>query len=711
MPGQEDKRHPRQEARLAALGAYVFAGGFTLGVREHFDVSLHLEDEAAYGAATAQRNLGVEVRRLPDWPLEKLGREVWPLIYGNPPCAAWSLAGAKAGQDKASSWRDDPRVACTTQHFGLLEALRPHVWVWESVSQAFTNGREFVDDLAARALALGYSVTVWLHDAKYLGVPHTRKRFMLICHDVELDLPAPEPWDTVTIERALTGINDPGEQHASAAQYQRSYGWLLPSATGTTDLRHTFDLVVKPEDVVRNHLGHVKGRPSFLLRRDSPDRVAATLMHERVHPVEHRFMTLRELQHLCGFPSWWEPNPRDSHELFRGVMPPVGEHLAARVAAALRAGVPVRTPTYRLVDQLRPPGHEEVLTMGSSGRPAAVRPAQAEPATASVGEGAVTVKPRDVRPKPGVGSGAYMRLLLSMGCYDTAEILTMNLRHFPGSRARESDVYWNRRKLTELRAAGSAPVAPKHVPQPTRRGKLPAHVDPDREFDTTSLESSGYGYRVHRDYAAHFFRWGFTRNFISQRTSVLEVGCGVDAPLVKSLVGAYGDCVPSRYVGVDLNRLGDKMPRRPWAKWHGEFNFIERGHELGLFDVIVCLEVIEHMTRAHGDELLTALRGALEPDGVLLLSTPVFNGIAAANHLHEYEIPELRGAIEAAGLRVERRFGTFASLPDVKRVATPEQVATLTALNEYYSTDVTACFLAPLYPDAARNNLWVLRRA
>jgi hypothetical protein len=92
------------------------------------------------------------------------------------------------------------------------------------------------------------------------------------------------------------------------------------------------------------------------------------------------------------------------------------------------------------------------------------------------------------------------------------------------------------------------------------------------------------------------------------------------------------------------------------------------------------------------------------------LSTPVFDGKAAVNHVHEYTIPELAALIEESGWKVEQRFGTFMNAQEVKKVAAPEHRKTWDDLADYYGGDVLATFLAPLYPDNARNNLWVLNR-
>lgn len=231
-----------------------------------------------------------------------------------------------------------------------------------------------------------------------------------------------------------------------------------------------------------------------------------------------------------------------------------------------------------------------------------------------------------------------------------------------------------------------------------------------REFDKTSLRAHIQGYQVHRDYAAHFFRWGWvSRRYITPATKVLDVGCGPDGALAKVL-SYKANGIPKSYLGVDLNRLGDDMPGFRWCSFMGQFNFSGRWKELkplGPFNIITCFEVVEHMRMSAMRQLL---RGALEllaPNGKLILSTPVFNGKMAKNHINEMTVPTMQKELERAGWTVMKRYGTFMSDGDRKRVVTPEENALVDRLKEYYSTDVLACFLAPLYPDAARNCMWI----
>jgi 2-polyprenyl-3-methyl-5-hydroxy-6-metoxy-1,4-benzoquinol methylase len=241
----------------------------------------------------------------------------------------------------------------------------------------------------------------------------------------------------------------------------------------------------------------------------------------------------------------------------------------------------------------------------------------------------------------------------------------------------------------------------------------------DRDYDTTQLREAGHGQTLGRDYSAHFFRWSFARRLISKDDHVLEVGCGQDLPLSKILFGGVGPRA-AHYTGVDLNKLPTRNHQH--LTLHGEFNFNARHEELLAirpkgFDVVVHLEVIEHMKVEHGQAMLAACYKVLKPGGTMLMSTPCYDGVRhAANHIHEFYVDELKGYVEAAGFVVEKRFGTFM---DVKHIGQPEKAPYVDskminhvkeALAKYYDSDAISCIFAPLYPDHARNNLWVCRR-
>jgi 2-polyprenyl-3-methyl-5-hydroxy-6-metoxy-1,4-benzoquinol methylase len=236
----------------------------------------------------------------------------------------------------------------------------------------------------------------------------------------------------------------------------------------------------------------------------------------------------------------------------------------------------------------------------------------------------------------------------------------------------------------------------------------------ERRFDKTQLHESHHGQYVHRDYAAHFFRWGWVSRQIQPGEWVLDIGCGQDQPLAKVMSGRPGGN-REQYIGVDLNRVAKKF-NAAWAKVLDEFNFIEQHDELlqmipDGFDRIVCLEVIEHMGVGDGRRLLEAAQKVIVQGGTLYLSTPVFSGIAAANHIHEYTVPELQQVLTETGWNVVDRKGTFANISAIKNAmrtaGDSHALQMLQRMSMWFGNDVISTLFAHEYPDASRNNIWV----
>lgn len=646
-----------KKKQFRAVGAYVFAGGFTVGVKAAgFDVLCHLEGRPAYGADIVRLNFpGLPIHEGADsWPVDKFatGPEI-DFIYGNPPCAAWS--GNNPNAHVADAWRTDPRVNCTREHFSLLERLRPKVWMWESVTAAATRGAELVEELTTAALTLGYSVTQVFHDAKDLGTPQTRKRWFLIAHRIEVKFPESALLPEISAVEALSKIRPigpPAYDSGSNASFNEYLHLLRPGQR----LRSLQEEHLMPEggwEIKPN--GHCRGRVGFghvRLRDSGP--ATATVGYSMVHPTENRFLSVNEVQALAGFPQNYRFPGKDRGAdqldlIARGVCPPVGEWFADRVAEALIRNVAVTEPVATVVDLITP--RSKSLTKRST----------------------TIAMPKRIN-----------------------TLITSSQKEQYGVTVKAS---------TKNSLRGRLGV-PGSKPQ-----------DLDRRYDTTQLRETGHGKRIHRDYAAHFFRWGWASRFVqSGKTKILDVGCGQDLPLVKILTASLST-VPAEYVGVDLNRIA-KKPGISWVtKIYDEFDFPGGGWETivaerGIFDLISCFEVVEHMHREDGLRLLSGIVGCLADDGRALVSTPVYDGKKmAANHIKEYTIAELQELIEEAGLEVVERFGTFASWNVIKKVCTADERKLLEETGRFYGHDVLACFLAPKYPDASRNNAWVLKKA
>jgi len=97
-------------------------------------------------------------------------------------------------------------------------------------------------------------------------------------------------------------------------------------------------------------------------------------------------------------------------------------------------------------------------------------------------------------------------------------------------------------------------------------------------------------------------------------------------------------------------------------------------------------------------------------DGVAFISTPVFNGKAAANHVNEMTYETVGKMLEDAGFEIEERYGTFASITDYKDQLDHWQLEpAFKALREYYDVNFLAVIFAPLFPRQSRNVIWRVR--
>lgn len=256
------------------------------------------------------------------------------------------------------------------------------------------------------------------------------------------------------------------------------------------------------------------------------------------------------------------------------------------------------------------------------------------------------------------------------------------------------------------------------------------------ETDTTELNTGvGDGMWVQRDLSAHQFRWGFVGRLLTGKESILDLGCGSKMPLANTLNCGLGSYLPKLYVGVDYGKFERKsIGKRKLKLWEGNhregFDATNRAsiesliNENGHFDIVTSFEVVEHIYPAESvlDYLDNAFF-ALKPGGKMFLSTPIVDvnskneKARAKNHIHEFTIEELESIVVSCGFTLKDRFGTFANYHSVKKALIKkygdDSVVPLEIyerLREFYSDDVLACFLAPAFASASRNQFLILEK-
>lgn len=482
--------------KLRAVAHNVFAGGFSIGVRKHFNVLAHFE-ESDYGVATVRKNY-------PDLPIH-YGHSEWPVddpqfseldfIYGNPPCAAWSVAGytKTKGADK---WKTDPRVQCTVRAFELLEKLRPKVWATESVTQAYSKGQEFWRSLEERARNIGYNTYYVLHDTQWLGVPQSRKRVIVVFNRVEIGWPAPNwaPPETALecLNRTVpTRLDWTVKIEPLVAKHLADGGKTIFDMPAGQRVRTFWEGLIPEEQWKIGERGQVIGRPSFGHKRLSVDRPSDVIVgYALVHPTEPRFITINEMAALCGFPPDYQfvaKAPGAAASLIaRGVCPPIGDWLGNIVAQAIKKDKAVTTPETHHVELRDPPAenarYDHVLRADrpieleiASSRhhePGEPRPPKA-PKAARVGATprAQLCQGGPIRePDRNLGRMFYLQQLIRDDRFTAEQMVTIIKHHWPESKVSTADVSTQRRQVKLLDDGVAPPDLRKH---PTELLALP----------------------------------------------------------------------------------------------------------------------------------------------------------------------------------------------------------------------------------------------
>lgn len=325
------------EKRYTAVGAYIYAGGFSVGMRKHFNILAHLE-EGNFGVATVKDNFpGLQIYTEPDrWPTRELRQAGVDVCYANPPCAPWSLAATnkEVTEDQTQNHEKISR---------LLTEIDPTIWVWESVTQAYLgNHPETSQEITDLAMGLGFTVYHFLHDVKFMGLPQQRRRVFTVASKLAIPwLPPTNP--IITCGEVLEGITDPGVVQSLSKRYLP----VVPLVKQGGSLRHKFIEL------------HGKPAPGFLIRRARPEVPSRTLLGGPtiIHPTEHRLLGHKEYAALCGYPSDYTFNRKGGDffkQVARAVTPTAGDYLGSVLKSALDNDQEIWTPQEWEINYMAP---------------------------------------------------------------------------------------------------------------------------------------------------------------------------------------------------------------------------------------------------------------------------------------------------------------------------------------------------------------------
>lgn len=324
---------------MKAIGVYIYSGGFSLGVRKHFDVLAHLEDPKPYGDDVIKMNPNywgqMPIHAHPNWP------DYFPdFLYANPPCAPFSNANTRSFE--IDSWKADPRIFCwhNTAKYAIANNV-PFVAI-ETVPQAYSKAPTMLLEKAEEFSYAGYQTMICLHNAMFMGSCQNRPRLMFIASKYDIKMSIYESVPTVfvgnKIDEALPYLN---HEHNYYIKCSEKYKDCLERTEKGERLRDAWEKLNPESDREFNSFGQVKGRPTFGVKRLERDQLMNVIVgYSIIHPDEPRYLSIKEYQILGDYPGdYYLPRkPTSMNLVARGVSSKVGEWVAQTAKDTIEAG-------------------------------------------------------------------------------------------------------------------------------------------------------------------------------------------------------------------------------------------------------------------------------------------------------------------------------------------------------------------------------------
>lgn len=373
------------------LSLFAGAGGCTLGFkRTGFDVKLGLDidDDAIRTHRTNFPETDVVKEDISDitsdWLLERLDLEPGELdfLIGGPPCQGFSSAG--------KNFWDDPRNQLLKHYIRLLKYMRPKWFLMENVEGLLTaQESQYITEATRKFVEAGYTIRIHKLYSHWYGLPQKRKRVFIVGNSGGINFEFPNPThhgisavsSPRSIMDAISDLPEPTKGESKQLDYGRS-----PENDYQRELRHkhvTEHYATAISDTLEKRIKHLEpgqsmqdlpeelqhdsfdrrssrrvkdgtptekrgGAPNGLKRLE-PDKPSLTITggsdSEFIHPVQDRFLTLRESARIQSFPDWFEfhgSKTSKQQQIGNAIPPLIAEKLADHFGRLLdrNGGVP-----------------------------------------------------------------------------------------------------------------------------------------------------------------------------------------------------------------------------------------------------------------------------------------------------------------------------------------------------------------------------------
>lgn len=281
------------------------------------------------------------------------GRKV-DVIFGGPPCQAFSTAGARRALD-------DERGNVFLRYITIVEKIKPTYVVIENVRGLLSAPYPYEDVkepikggalcvILDRLRAAGYTISFELYNAANFGSPQIRERVVMIGKLGNEKVPYLSPthnenglsnlrvWKT--LKEAVAGLKEENQHYIDFPEKRLKFYRMLTEGQYWKDL---------PEEAQKEAMGsklQLGGGKTGFFRRLSFSRPSPTLVTDPTmpatdlcHPVENRPLSVEEYSRIQEFPDEWKicgPIKEQYRQIGNAVPVRLGEAIAKTIIADMK---------------------------------------------------------------------------------------------------------------------------------------------------------------------------------------------------------------------------------------------------------------------------------------------------------------------------------------------------------------------------------------
>lgn len=341
---------------MKGVGVHVFAGGFTMGVKQVLPVVGQLEIHD-FGRETCEAH-HTEFMNADAWEGWRDYKSFWKdcsFCYGNPRCTSFSSYSAGAGSRARGPFAEPTRDIWDLIELGLTAKL--DVISFESVQQAYSVGRPLIKILVEKLVTKKYRVAHLFVNTAAEGNAQKRRRYFFVAYknnrNFNVMIPNLPKYRTTcgdVLEKFINRKTNVGKFGSKEYDYdgdsyrhlndreQVMIPYLREGESFTSFAKR------RPEELERVSKYHydkwmtrTSGLPFSLhaptrVRWDGHCPTICSTSKNLIHPRFDRPLTVREIAALMGWPKNFIPIGRDPvGQIGKGVVPATGKWLAEQI--------------------------------------------------------------------------------------------------------------------------------------------------------------------------------------------------------------------------------------------------------------------------------------------------------------------------------------------------------------------------------------------